>query len=270
MMIRVILLLLVVCGSVLTNAKDADGKSQHHGVEQNQVSVVEKKENIEANNWEEIWKIVNEKIGATKKNILFLVDVDNVLTFTNHPCTYPDNFKTHYSSLKKKTPKEMNDTWGKVFMNEPQKVIDDCAELVINDWQKRGGKVIGFTALVAGENGEIIERRNDNLRVMFGIRPVLTKHQRMPDAVFYPSCISTDGEKLGKGIALCKFLSIMKNKPKIIVFIDDSEKNLENVRKELPSEYTFIAIHYTGYKTQIPRNPVTRAQFKKFWSQYFK
>jgi 1,4-dihydroxy-2-naphthoate octaprenyltransferase len=225
--------------------------------------------NIESSSWAEVQKVVDERVGTSKKGVLFLVDVDNVLTFTDHPCTYPDNVKTHYAFFNGQSAEEINEAWGKVFMNNPQKVIDDYAASVISDWQKNGGSVMGFTSLVVGENNEVIQRRNGNLQAMFGMQPVLSVPQKTAGgAVFYPSCISTDGEKLGKGEALRECLPKMKSKPRVMVFIDDSEKNLVSVREKTPDNCILITIHYTGYQTQIPQSPVTRSQFEEFWKQH--
>jgi hypothetical protein len=260
-----------MCSGVLANP-GTDIKLQKGNTTPDQVANVGKRESIEADSWEEIWNVVNERVGTSKKGILFLVDIDNVLTFTNHPCTYPDNVKAHYAFFDGKSSESIGAAWGKVFMNNPQKVIDDCAELVINIWQKNEGKVIGFTSLVVGEDHEIIKKRNGDLQTIFGVHPLLEQPMEASDgAVFYPSCISTNGEKLGKGEVLCEFLLKLKakNRPKVIIFIDDKEKNLESVRKQTPTGYDLITVHYTGYKTQIPQSPVTMNQFKKFWKQYF-
>ncbi|MDR1333366.1 MAG: DUF2608 domain-containing protein [Holosporales bacterium] len=251
MIIRLVMVFLVACGCEVT--RDT------------------RKENIEASNWKEVERIVDERVGTSKEGVLFFVDVDNVLTFTDHPCTYPNNVKEHCGSFKGKSAQEINDAWGRVFMNNPQKTIDGFAPVLIRDWQTKGGKVLGLTSLVAGEDNTVFLRRAWNLQSTFGVLPSYELlHKVVPGhLVLSLACATTNGDKVSKGVAICEILPLLKSKPKAIVFIDDSEKNLESARKEIPGDYHVITIHYTGYKTQIPQAQVTREQFEDFWKQYF-
>ncbi|MDR3224477.1 MAG: DUF2608 domain-containing protein [Holosporales bacterium] len=224
--------------------------------------------NIEVDNWHDVEKVVLERTNNLKEETLFCVDVDNVLTFTDHPCTYPHNIKEHFDFFKEKRIEKMLDTaWGKIFMGNPQAILDNYSISAIKNIQKLGGKVLGLTALVAGDNGEIIKKRNDNLDKIFGINTVHNVAFARTDAgVLCDRCITTDGEKPnGKAGILKVFMDSLDFKIKTIVFIDDSERNLNDVRKSLPKSYKYIAIHYVGYKKQIPQKVVTRQQFERFW-----
>jgi hypothetical protein len=227
--------------------------------------------NIEADNWKEVEKIILDKTNNLKEFTLFFVDVDNVLTYTNVPSSSPSNVATYCSLFKAYSAEALDAAWGRVFMNNPQAVLDEYSRTAIKNIQNLGGKIIGLTSLIAGKNEEIIQKRNDMLDHMFGIIPVINrKFSDKSAGIFFNRCITTNGSKIGKSKAARKFLSIMKNKPKVIAFIDDSEKNLENVRKNLPKDYKFVAIHYVGYKKQIPKQSVTREEFEAFWTRYLK
>ncbi|MDR0744824.1 MAG: DUF2608 domain-containing protein [Holosporales bacterium] len=223
--------------------------------------------NIGADNWHDVEDIIL-KATNNLENTLICVDVDNVLTYTNHPCTYSHNFKAHYNVLKDKTTQEIDNAWGEVFMQNPQAILDSYAKPTIQKLQNLGGQVVGLTSLAAGKDYTIIHKRNSDMENIFGIKPIDAEKFTDPNlGIFAGSCLTTDGTK-SKGLLLRKFLPLMKKPVEVVVFIDDSEKNLDDVREHLPKNYKYIAIHYTGYQTQIPPTKVSRDQFIAFWSEY--
>jgi hypothetical protein len=226
---------------------------------------------LSAQNWKEIDKFVCDTVDLRKT--LVFVDVDNVLTYTGEPCTYPYNVETHRDTLTGVSRHRLDEAWGKVFLKFKQEVLDHDAKTVICTFQNNGARLVALTSLVVGKHNEIIKRRDTDMQKKFGIKPIIKGFYTNDAGVFCGSCISTNGSVSSKGKAVCRFVDSLSDRPKYIVFIDDSKCNVDSVIKEVQGSAVcdeLVVIHYIGHAQQIPHTIVSEKCFVKFWRRFLK
>ncbi len=144
-----------------------------------------------------------------------------------------------------------------IALESEEKLIDDGFLEVINLLKEKNISVFGFTALDTGKYGKIENLEDWRLKVLekLGIafssvthhKSIIQLHKPSQHNGNYPvfknGVVFTNRQSKGK--IFTAFVDLLKNKPKKVIFIDDSRQYLESVEgaaKKLDIE--FVGFHY--------------------------
>lgn len=231
--------------------------------------------------------------------IMAVFDVDHTLTYPDHAaCNYPmiKKHKSIYKNFHKNTPPvERSAAFSLMTQVIPQKLIDKDAPKVISEIQAKGIKTMALTATLAGKipglKDKIVTLRRDQLQKL-GIDfspsfkgrviPNLGERYGGDTPTFYHGfmCSNGEGGKSNKGntfVALLKVIGSTKGGPlgsgyvpKCVIFVDDLDKNIEVMEKELKAhdpKITFIGVKFTGAMKIDHGQDLSEAEFSAFWEK---
>ncbi len=228
--------------------------------------------------------------GHNPQDILVCFDVDFTLTMPGNINVYPNNLKAHRKTvykILKPQPKEIR-FLAKVLSTKQgkSKLVEGSIPKQVKALQERGFQTMAVTGTMPGKVGNILsieDHRRDELQAQ-GIsfkdqsslgrrRIVLTELvstlKRSP--VFKHGILfcnaDTKGCAVTKGSALKALVDHMRQKPKVIVLIDDNEKYLASAQEafENVEGVTFVGIHYTGANAHMEKT--TPEAFTAFWKE---
>jgi hypothetical protein len=236
------------------------------------------------------------------KDVLVAFDIDMTLTQPDHPAVYYPaliKYKEAYKKVLSSLTPEQKDLVSTLTTQEvPQKLVDPKTPGIIKALQEQGIKAIALTASLSGKikgfKNKMAIIRRDQLQKM-GIDftqsfkdfcKVVTFSEFKLYAggypLFYHGILSTNGEKgASKGDTLVAFLKHIGlyyerktlkpgYSPRIIVFVDDKKKHLENVETALKTydpSIQFIGIEYKGAYEYAPQE-ISQAAFEQFWQDF--
>jgi len=214
-----------------------------------------------------------------------IFDIDNTLTTCTHPAlqipVYRANRQRFMDEFAKYTKEQQHYLPALIVTEGQRKLIDSQTPVLISELQFSGVTVFGFTALNSGAtpNGENFPswRKNEleSLNINFSQEP----HSPLPkesiefrqfpsfegsyplyqDGVLYSNVIPT------KGDVFLAFLEKVEQKPKRIIFIDDSLKNVvsvEEATKKIGIEY--VGLHYMEQQASDAPT-ITDEIWRSFW-----
>lgn len=216
-------------------------------------------------------------------DLLFVFDVDLVITMAKDPIFHPLTFKRHYEHLHpllSELADEQEEMLYSLIAAHPERAL---VETVFPDVLKgifaEGHKAIALTAqLATSYNGiNTVENRLNELNG-FGIDfsssfPEIPTFDFDNGIRFFGSLpryskgvIFSNGLRNAKGKILQEFLKIAAHKPKKIIFVDDLLDNVLSVRNCMLSlGIPCDAYHYKGINNlNIPHIPLHEA--KNAWS----
>jgi hypothetical protein len=196
---------------------------------------------------------------------LAIFDVDLVLIQPADPAFQMANFKK-YASIAKEIFHSLTFDQKIAFLNlaitgSSPVVIDTMCHQIFDDLDSRQIKRIALTASLTGEFDSItnmVDWRIDQLNQVninfakfsscnFKFEEYAPYRGNLPE--FKEGILFTNGIGELKGDLLVDFLNRANFCPKLIVCVDDREKNLINIEEALHRCYPsleFIGLHYTG------------------------
>lgn len=242
-----------------------------------------------------IMKHVSEKIEEAIKqyhpqDVLVAWDIDLTLIMPEKPEAQFPNVEKHYDLFKKLTQDTtqlhielMYNLIGARCHKNHEKIITE-EEVVdfIKTLQKKNIKNMALTAAMSGSFGpiahieswryETLKNFDIDFSQSFQDQEMLLKKlpayfNRYP--TFFKGILYSNGEHslTDKGSVLTHFLQEINYLPKLIVLIDDREKNLIDVEKAIQKtlpKVDFLSVHYRKGR-EIASREVTQEEFKNYW-----
>ncbi|OFW96052.1 MAG: hypothetical protein A2977_01135 [Alphaproteobacteria bacterium RIFCSPLOWO2_01_FULL_45_8] len=213
-------------------------------------------------------------------------DIYHTLVHPRHPATHFHNMREKYKDIFKSIFKPLTLRQSEVALNmalEHEKgliLINPAFPKLIHVLQEK--KIVTFCLTTAFARS-ISKIQNPNqwtytyfkntLKMDFNKRPPFAEDQKKlvldcKDPVFYDrGILFTNGEHgLTKGETIVLALKESPFKPKVLVMVDDTEKNLLSIQEELKkhdSTLTFVGILFTG-AIEVSSS-CTETEFKTFW-----
>ena len=228
------------------------------------------------------------------EDVLVVFDVDMTLTHPDHPATYYPAIKKYQHTLKTifsdLTPAQQ-DMALTLTTKSPQLLIEKDSPKIVKAIQDKVVRVIALTESLSGHRDDhknkTVFKRRDSLQKMgfnFPFPGRVVSYMNFPKyvdgyPVLYHGVLCSNGENngIGKGKVLGAFLGqvgMTKNSrygsgyvPKIVIMVDDKEKNLVAAQEALAADFPaiqFIGIEYQGAFDYAPKN-ISEADFIKFW-----
>jgi hypothetical protein len=221
-------------------------------------------------------------------DILVAFDIDMTLIQSTHPATAYPTIKKHGSIYKKifgNLPSAVKDITLNLPAQFPSKLVEQETPQIIQDLQTKGVKVVALTAALTGYLRQVFgEARIEELRHRalhglginfentFDFKEVTFKTippYRNNHPTFFKGLLFSNGEQgaHNKGTVLTTFLKHANFTPKVVIFVDDRKKNLEQVELALKEHYSdtkFLGIEYLGaFKSSTEE--ISESDFHAFW-----
>lgn len=237
-------------------------------------------------------KTIDELLKKYKgEEILTIFDIDMTLTQPDHPATFYPTLKKYndiFNEIIGDLTSEQKDLVATLTIFFPAKLVEDCTPKIIKYIQKKGIPTIAFTAALTGKlttelniTNELVENLRYHSLNNFGINfknsfpertivfkniPAYNNHY----PVFLNGILYANGEKgkYKKGAVLVEFLKEIAVSPKVLIFIDDKKKNIDNVEEHLKNHFPgikFVGINYQGSFAYVHKDMITAEKFKNFW-----
>jgi len=252
---------------------------------------------VSVNSIQEVQQKLDEILKTeSPENVLVVFDIDMTLTQPDHPATFYPNLRKHQKVMKdirdELTP-EQRDKLATSTLTLSQRLIEKDSPAIIKAMQNKGVKVIALTATLTGswkdDKNKIIFKRRDALQKMgfnFSFQGRVVPYMNFPLYVdgyptLYHGVLSANGEQsgIGKGKVLSAFLKqvgMEKGKlygsgyvPKIVIFVDDKKKNLEDVRDALSKDFPemqYVGIEYQGAFDYASKD-ISEEEIRQFWQK---
>ncbi len=225
---------------------------------------------------------------TSPEDILVAFDIDMTLIQSTHPATSYPTLQKHGALYKKifgSLPSEVKDLTLNLPAQFPSKLVEQETPQIIQDLQAKGVKVMALTAALTGYLREVFgEARIEELRHSalhglginfentFDFKEVTFKTippYRNNHPTFFKGLLFSNGEQgaHNKGTVLVTFLKHANFTPKIVIFVDDRKKNLEQVELALKEHYPdtkFLGIEYLG-AFKSPTEEISESDFHAFW-----
>lgn len=235
------------------------------------------------------------------EDILVAFDIDMTLIQPEHAALYYPTIQKYLeiyqSILEPLTPVQRDLVATLITQIIPQRLVEKNSSSVIKSIQHQDVKVIAFTSSLAGKiegfSDKTIFMKRDQLQKMgFDFTNTFKNLARVVTffdfkkfagarPIFYHGVLSTNGEgTVSKGELLISLLQHVgpyyEGKlqkpgyyPKIIVFVDNDKKHLENIEEELKAydpSLQFMGIVYRKAFTYGPKD-ILETAFQKFWKK---
>lgn len=221
------------------------------------------------------------------QDVLLTFDIDMTLTIPLSKAIHMPNLNEHKAILKRITS-HLTPVQKTIMLNlstktTEQKLIDPYTPQILQKLKHQGFKMIGLTASLTGELGEtkhVEEWRYQALKHLnIDFDSSFQKYQQLSfkkipaylghHPTFHKGTLFANGEykKDAKGVVLVAFLKTVSFKPKIVVLVDDSKQNLQDVEGSLKAfdpKIRFLGIEYTGGLTYSD-GPISATDFEKAW-----
>jgi len=189
---------------------------------------------------------------------LLLMDVDNTLIELNQSLGTPgwftyfynkqlENGATHWEAMRATVA-----IYVKINKLSDVKLIDAKMPLLIKKWQEKGIITLGLTSR---DNGlfETTIRQLTSVNINLNFGKFKNKQLRLKTgdrSKFQHGIIYAGG--MHKGKCLEEFFSLVKWRPKKIVFIDDQIRNLKEVEEiSYQNSIEYIGFHYCALKNKV-------------------
>ncbi len=229
------------------------------------------------------------------EDILVAFDIDMTLIQPEHPALYYPNMRKHaeiyLDHMKTLTPAQRDYTILLVTQVGPRRPVEDTTLETFVSIQKRGVKVIGFTASPAGKidpscEAHIVTRQKYLQEMGFDFSESFPlsldtvvfsdlPHHLEGHPTFHKGILCSNGEShphVNKGSVLLTWLTHMESQnyhPKVILLVDDRKKNHEDVARVLTPDIHFKGIEYQGAFAYAPED-ISAQDFNRFWADFSK
>jgi len=233
---------------------------------------------------EDVQNIIDQN-APDISSTLIIFDIDLTLTSANDPASYLIGKEPYQSIFKKRiaslSPLVLDRTFLFGIVTGEQHLLDEKSIDIVLDLQRKGFKVMGFTALLSGDVDELgnIESWRSQVLDNFGInfRHVFPIERKVLDffplhngnyPVYHEGILYANGEGK-KGTVLVNFLHEVDTLPKTIVVIEDRKDNLmdiENAISKWNPDVRFIGIEYLANKIRINSQELSEKAFLSFWN----
>ncbi len=233
-----------------------------------------------------------DKVLTQGKNLLLAFDIDMTLTRPSHSAIAPvtrAKYTNEYQAIVGNFFETHSELFRTLSIDLPSCLVEPHTSEIIQNIQKKGIKIIAFTAGLTGEREHnsitFEERRYQNL-LRLGIqfdksfpqeeRILFTECEsyRNQYPVFYRGILFSNAKKGettdSKGRVMVVFLKRLKLTPQVIIMVDDKKKNLKNIDtflKNYDSTIQFIGIEYQGILHHPPEE-ITLEDFRHFWVHF--
>jgi hypothetical protein len=221
-------------------------------------------------------------------DILVAFDIDMTLIQSDHPATSYPTLKKHGTLYKKifgSLPSEVKDVTLNLPAQFPSKLVEEATPQMIENLQAKGIKIIALTAALTGYLPEVfgkarieelrhsaLDELGINFENTFDFKEVTFKTippYRNNHPSFFKGLLFSNGEQgdHNKGTVLTIFLKHANFTPKVVIFVDDRKKNIEQVKQALKESYPetqFIGIEYLGAFNSPPQD-ISESDFHAFW-----
>ena len=221
------------------------------------------------------------------KDVLCAFDIDLTLIQPEQPACFVPNLRKHlkiYRNIVRQYPKLDPSIAFFYTFEEPQRVVDTAIYAVLE--QLKNIPKIAFTATPTGPFEDI--KRLEVMRYQQLLEKQLVFECNSPEddfvleecplhrgnqPAFYKGvlCSNSENGTTTKGSVLCAFLRKLNWTPKLVVLIDDRDKNLRDTSAALKKDFPntkFVGIEYLGghnYCTQT----ISQEAFRDYWSSCF-
>ncbi len=230
---------------------------------------------------------IDTTIATTTKqhrpeDVLVLFDVNYTLLLVDHPAMYIPNIQSHPNEMQTimngLSKEQQHVVIGCATKAEPQKLVEACIPEAVHKLQKKGTKVLAFSAALSGNLGNIeSEEWFYKTLASFGIDfhpsfPTLSPFA-FDDFPLYRGNYPTYQKgivltnKASKGAVLVSFLNRAAYHPKVVVLIDNKNQNIEEMTAALQAfdpTITFVGLDYTHGMTYVPEK-IDTDSFLRWW-----
>ncbi|SRR5581483_990610 len=216
------------------------------------------------------------------EDILVLFDVNYTLLFVDHPAMFIPNIKKHAKEMQivmsDLSKEQQNILIGLATKAEPQRAVEECTADVIQSLQKRGIKVLAFSAALSGDlyglnskewfNTTLKSFRMDFASSFPNIKPFIFNDFPLycnSRPIYDEGVVLTN--KSDKGAVLISFLKLTGYHPKIVVLIDNKKVNVEEMEAALKAfnpNIGFIGLDYNRGQEYAPQE-IDDDSFLKWW-----
>ena len=236
----------------------------------------------------EVGKYILKKIkNYNPEDVLCAFDVDFTLIQTDHPACYIPTVRKYVRILR-----ELEQQYSKLdfsvafshLFSEPQRVVDEGIYALLE--QLKSIPQIAFTATVTGPFEDI--KRLEVLRYQQLLEKQMQFKCKNSEDDFvleecpvyrgtYPTfykgvlCSNSENGTTTKGSVLCAFLRKLNWTPKLVILVDDRNKNHRDVSAALKRDFPhtkFIGIQYTGAHDYCPQI-ISAEAFRDYWTDCF-
>lgn len=240
-----------------------------------------------ARNGHDVEKLIEKE--NVDKNTWIVFDIYHTLAQSQHPATHVENMRIYRGwlkeSLKKLSKKQMEFALNSSIEHENGLLLTDKAfPELIAALRKKGVCMWALTTSLAHQFKDIKSLKDwtadtfKGLKISFEgtapkVRQSTLTSRKKPEhpATFYKGFVFTNGEYgLTKGEALVLMLKSSSTQPKRIFMVDDKEKNLISIEKELKK--TNPSIRFVGIlfkANSLSTKPLSKKDFMTFWERHF-
>lgn len=257
----------------------------------------EEKSIMPVNSIHEVQAKVDEILKTQQaEDVLVVFDIDMTLTQPDHPATYYPSiikFRSIIKNIFEHLTPAQRDIALTLTTELTQRLIEKDSPKIVKAMQDKMVNIIALTAILTGSwkdsKNKIIFKRRDDLQKFgfnFSFQGRVVPYMNFPKYVdgypmLYHGVLCSNGEnnEIGKGKVLGAFLrqvGMTKGSrygsgyvPKIVIMVDDKEKNLVDVQKTLAVDFPdiqFIGIKYEGALDYAPQD-ISEAEYAKFWQE---
>jgi len=221
--------------------------------ESSKVTIIE---TIHFSDVEKTVSIFNEKYGA--EDVLVVLDIDNTILTSSTDLGGDIWYQWQRGKLdikpeeKQKVRCLFEDSIGLLYELAPMNLTEEHLPSTISAWQSQGNNVMALTSR-APKSRAATERELNNKNINLDISPLAPKGKKSPvyrevkgrELSYMKGIMMTSG--MNKGEMLEYILDKTKRQFKAIVFVDDSQKNINNLyNKYVSHQFLDMRIfHYT-------------------------
>jgi hypothetical protein len=225
-----------------------------------------------------------------EKDVLVAWDIDLTLIVPEKPEAQFPNVEKHsdiFNALTKNTTQmhielAYNLIGARCNQNHEKIISEEMVVKIIKELQEKKIKNIALTAAMPGQFGPIrhieswryqtLKKFDIDFHKSFSIDDIIFEklpsyYNRYP--TFFKGLLYSNGEHslTDKGSVLVHFLDEIKYTPKLVILIDDREKNLQDVaialQKKTP-QIEFVPLLYERGRKFLSQE-ATAEEFKKYW-----
>jgi len=224
----------------------------------------------------------NTKYGS--ENVLIVLDIDNTILTSGIDLGGDIWYQWQRGNLSIK-PKEnqkvnclFEDSIGLLYELGPMNLTEDNLPSVISAWQSQGNNVMALTSR-APKYRAATERELNNKNINLDISPLSSKDVRSPvyreikgrELSYMKGVMMTSG--MNKGEMLEYILDKTKQKFKAIVFVDDSQKNIDNLYEKYANHQSldmriFHYINVEEKRKEVYGSVINQEQVNKMESDW--
>jgi head-tail adaptor len=246
-----IFLLLLNITACVTTSSPIQAKAQAQAQVQVQVQ--------ETNTFADVAKTIANKTQVySSAQVLVVVDIDNTVLTSESDLGGDIWYQWQRGNLAVKPSEEQKvaclfeDSISLLYELGPMELTEPSLPQMIETWQKQGVTVFALTSR-SPKNRAATERELSRAGVNFSLNPLSHKDQTTPilrefvprEMTYMQGIMMTSG--MNKGLMLKYILDKVQRQYDAIIFVDDSQKNIDNLYEEFKDtgNVDMTIFHYT-------------------------